>query len=231
MLAWRAPKSGILEVGFPGNGTILHGAMMLARPEIVVELLTSGACAYDEDSMGNDGLMLACSLGRLNNTKMWLDKHTDWNIDRCNRKFGSTALHYAVYLGHKNIDMVRYLIEERGADVNILNHSGSCALIMACGNEDSDPKVVKYLMRCTDIDVNIQIVSQTLKYTISRAITRFAVRSNMNMSTLMRRVAESGGLTALHYAARRGDMEIVELLLEHGAKPSIKNDLGRDVLS
>ena len=47
----------------------------------------------------------------------------------------------------------------------------------------------------------------------------------------MRRVAESGGLTALHYAARRGDMEIVELLLEHGAKPSIKNDLGRDVLS
>jgi palmitoyltransferase len=47
----------------------------------------------------------------------------------------------------------------------------------------------------------------------------------------MRRVAESGGLTALHYAARRGDMEIVELLLEHGAKPSIKNDMGRDVLS
>ena len=46
----------------------------------------------------------------------------------------------------------------------------------------------------------------------------------------VRRVAESG-LTALHYAARRGDMEIVELLLEHGANPSIKNDLGRDVLS
>ena len=27
------------------------------------------------------------------------------------------------------------------------------------------------------------------------------------------------------------DMEVVELLLEHGANPSIKNDLGRDVLS
>ena len=45
------------------------------------------------------------------------------------------------------------------------------------------------------------------------------------------RKEEGAGLTALHYAARRGDMEIVELLLEHGAKLSIKNDLGRDVLS
>ena len=47
----------------------------------------------------------------------------------------------------------------------------------------------------------------------------------------MKRIAENCGLTALHYAARRGDMEIVELLMEYGAKPSTRNDLGRDVLS
>ena len=34
--------------------------------------------------------------------------------------------------------------------------------------------------------------------------------------------------TALHYAAMRGDMEIVELLLSAGADPSLKNDLGQD---
>ena len=39
---------------------------------------------------------------------------------------------------------------------------------------------------------------------------------------------ESLGATALHYAARRGDMEIVELLLSAGADPSLKNDLGQD---
>ena len=32
----------------------------------------------------------------------------------------------------------------------------------------------------------------------------------------------------MHYAARRGDMEIVELLLSEGADPSLKNDLGQD---
>ena len=33
-------------------------------------------------------------------------------------------------------------------------------------------------------------------------------------------------MTALHYAARRGDVEIVTLLLEAGADPYIENEMG-----
>ena len=62
-------------------------------------------------------------------------------------------------------------------------------------------------------------------------MARLAVSFKISRAQLLRRVAESGGLTALHYAARRGDTEIVELLLEHGAEPSMENDLGRNVLS
>ena len=110
------------------------------------------------------------------------------------------------------------------------NKSGTSALILACGNEDCDPKVVRYLLEC-GIDVNRKIKSNTMQWKAMRAISRLAVRLKITRSRLMGRVAESGGLTALHYAARRGDMEIVEMLLEYGAKPSIKNDLERDVLS
>ena len=74
-------------------------------------------------------------------------------------------------------------------------------------------------------------MSSTIQWKILRAASRLAVRLKITRSRLTRRVAESGGLTALHYASRRGDMEIVELLLEHGAKVSIQNDFGRDVLS
>ena len=34
------------------------------------------------------------------------------------------------------------------------------------------------------------------------------------------------GTTALNYAVMRGDVEIVKILLENGADPYVKNDLG-----
>ena len=34
------------------------------------------------------------------------------------------------------------------------------------------------------------------------------------------------GTTALNYAVMRGDVEIVQILLENGADPYIENDLG-----
>ena len=70
-----------------------------------------------------------------------------------------------------------------------------------------------------------------MNWKMLRAAARLVVRSKVFSTKLLRRVAESSGLTALHYAARRGDVEIVELLMEYKANPSIKNDLGRDVLS
>ena len=64
-----------------------------------------------------------------------------------------------------------------------------------------------------------------------RTMLQLLVKTNINRSRLIASLAEDGGMTPLHYAVKRGDMEIVELLLEHGANPSIKNDMGKDVLS
>jgi hypothetical protein len=89
---------------------------------------------------------------------------------------------------------------------------------------------VRYLLE-QGIDLHRQTKSQTMNWKMLRAAARLVVRSKVFSAKLLRRVAESSGLTALHYAARRGDVEIVELLMEYKANPSIKNDLGRDVLS
>jgi ankyrin repeat protein len=57
------------------------------------------------------------------------------------------------------------------------------------------------------------------------------VRMKFARSGLFYELASESGSTRLQYAVCRGDLEIVELLLEHGAETSTKNDLGRDVLS
>ena len=40
-------------------------------------------------------------------------------------------------------------------------------------------------------------------------------------------LAQMSGSTALHHAVRRGDVDIVNILLENGADPTIKDDLGK----
>ena len=146
-------------------------------------------------------------------------------------KNGVTAMSSAVYLGQNKLDTIHRLLKA-GADINTLNNSGASYLMLACSNEDSDPKVVRFFLEnMEDSRVNLRMISQNNLWRFRRFACKWAVRLGVTSSRLLQRVAETGGLTALHYAARRGDMEIVELLLEHGAKPSIKNDLGRDVLS
>ena len=55
------------------------------------------------------------------------------------------------------------------------------------------------------------------------------MRTGLSESTLMKRLAGRQGRTALHYAARRGDVDIVELLLRRGADPSMRDDAGKSV--
>ena len=110
LLSWAFPKEGVVEVGIPGLATCLYGAMCFASPEIVVALLDAGANVYSGDVSDGDPLMAACGVGRLDNAKTWFTKLKHWKVDRQNAKFGSTALHVAVYMGPKKLDLVKYLV-------------------------------------------------------------------------------------------------------------------------
>ena len=100
-------------------------------------------------------------------------------------------------------------------------------LMAACANEDSDPMVVKEILSRMDrSSVNYRMRSQSTKWKVLRGCAKLAVRCRIVKSVLARRLAHGAGLTALHYAARRGDVEIVTLLLEAGADPYIENEMG-----
>ena len=153
-------------------------------------------------------------------------------MEKRSKVTGVTVLSSAVHHGQNKLAAILRLLEA-GAELKTLTSSGASNLMLACSNEDADPNVVRFLLQnCGESHrVNLRMISQTDLWRARRFVCKWATRLGITKARLLQRVAESGGLTALHYAARRGDIEIVELLLGHGAEPSIKNDLGRDVLS
>ena len=74
--------------------------------------------------------------------------------------------------------------------------------------------------------MNYRVRSQTWTWNAVRGTAKFMMRTRFLNSAVIRYHAHGAGLTALHYAARRGDVEIVQLLLEAGADPYIENEMG-----
>ena len=125
---------------------------------------------------------------------------------------------------------------EGGARIDAQTDGGFSVLMAACGNEDSDPQVVKKILRILakvedlrtipQACVNYQMKSRTWKWKMLRGISKALVRTRLSKSRLVNRLAHGPGITALHYAARRGDTEIVKLLLEAGANPYVDSEMG-----
>ena len=129
---------------------------------------------------------------------------------------GSTALHCAVYFGQNKIKTVRELIENGGANLNVLNHGGASILSNAVKSVDSNADVVRYLLsfkKLRKYGVNHRRKAQTAKWKIIYTLARSV--DGIVQSSILKELASESGSTTLYYAVRRGDMEIVELLMEH----------------
>jgi len=169
--------------------------------------------------------MFANIFGRPDNAKEWLKRFKNWDLDRKNKVVGSVALGQAVYMGPHRLELVKVLLESR-ASLKIQNYSGASALTSLCASEDCDPRLVKLLLKQFN-DVNYRRVGKNLKWRNIYRLAKFLVKSKLSNSGLMMSLARASGTTALHYAVRRGDIDVVNVLLEHNANPEIKDDLGK----
>ena len=230
LLSWCAPRNGYVQVGVPGHASSLCAAMCFASPALVTELLKSGADPKQVDVMGNDALILGSGFGRAENVDVWFESVPNWNVNRCNSLFGATAAHVCCNMGSKMLKTLKRLVFH-GANIQAVNWAGSSLLHDVVSSHDSDPDVVKFLLK-HNLDTNARACARSGKW----KVIFFATRCMNNLfklshGSLIRRLALEEGRTPLQDAVLRGDMEIVEILLEHGTEPSIKNNLGRDVLS
>ena len=227
-LRGQVPKRGVTSLGIPEGLTTLVAAMGFASSEFVSLLLKHGADPFESDVMRNDGLMFACAMGRTNNIKFWLDKFPNWNLKRTNKVTGGVALGFAVFMGPHRLELVKLLINH-GASVDFKTYFGNSIITSLCSSEDSDPELLEFLLHREGIEnsVNNRARATTLKWRNIYRLARFLTRHNLTDSGLMIALAQDSGATALQYAVQRGDIDVVNILLQHGAHPTIKNDLGK----
>ncbi|ORX42282.1 ankyrin [Piromyces finnis] len=88
--------------------------------------------------------------GHINVVKYLIDKGTDLNISD---NIGTAPLHFACQEEKENLDLVKYLIEEKNVDANVKNSFGCTPLHVAC--ENGNINIVKYLID-KGADINIK---------------------------------------------------------------------------
>ena len=74
--------------------------------------------------------------------------------------------------------------------------------------------------------VNSRTKPTTWKWKSINVVAKTLYRMGISKAGLLKFLAFEAGTTALNFAVVRGDVEIVKILLEHGADPYVKNDLG-----
>ena len=194
--------------------TPLHSAARSGQPEMESLLIKHGAEVNARDNRGRTALSLAAEGKHLEAVKILLAEKADPNTVDQN---GRTPLGYAGV----NLELLRVLLTAK-ADPNLDtakppliqaadgDNSAALALLLAQG---ASPEV-----RGGDDSVTPLLI--TVLWSNTNGIAALlAAAADVN-------VQDRFGNSALHYAVRTGNPAVLQMLLEKGANPNVRNDQG-----
>jgi len=134
---------------------------------------------------------------------------------------GKTALHLAC--GYGNLDIVKYTVKTRGADINVNDDYGRTALHYACATGKLD--IIKYLVETRGANINVKdndgntALHYACHYGVLDVVKYLVETSGANIN-----VNDNNGKTALHHACANGNLDIVKYLVEsHNADINLRD--------
>lgn len=136
---------------------------------------------------------------------------------------GMTPLAGAVV--QEQLDVVRFLLD-KGADPNIPNKTGLTSLEHACGREKTNALALAKLLLAKGASVNATNVTGFTITPLNWAISS----DNTELVKLLLDHGATIGATFLSTAADRGDVNIAEILIAHGADVNAKDSGGNTAL-
>jgi len=174
--------------------------------------------------------MMAAITANFQNVKYWLEKFPNWNVLRQTRLFGAHALGLAVISGPRRVDLVKYLLNvvTKNKISHIFTKSGNTLLMTACQTQDSDPNIVKLLIDYFKeypemINRPCRATTFLWRFIFTACRIWSRLKRHINVNAIVKHLAHNSGSTPLHEASMRGDIDTVNILLRHGADPSIRS--------
>ncbi|NXN14299.1 RN5A ribonuclease, partial [Indicator maculatus] len=215
------------------GGTAFIEAAIVGNVNILELLLSQGLNVNDHDDNGFTAFMEAAWYGNEEALRFLFSKGANVNLRReVNEekaklhKGGETALMDASKKGHFSV--VKALVQEMGADVNICDNKDRNALIHALkeGCAKSAVSIGHFLL---EQGANVKSKDECGK---SALILAVEMRSADLVETLLKKGgididdADEEGNTALMVAVEKNDYEIVKLLCEKGARTDVGDLIG-----
>ncbi|CAG9761212.1 unnamed protein product [Ceutorhynchus assimilis] len=169
------------------------------------------------DNQGNTPLHLAAGKGQNKIVKALLVCDAEKESEN---KDGCTPLHLAVNEGHHEV--ISTLLENN-ANVNAINSVGRTPLHMACCTKN--PRSVELLLK---FGANIE-TKDNYGHTPLHFASSLRGGSNVAVTTLLAHgsninAQDNKGQTPLHHAIEYSNKQGIEILLENGADPNLKNN-------
>ncbi|KAI9038209.1 uncharacterized protein KD926_011148 [Aspergillus affinis] len=238
------------EIGF----TALMAAARYGHDSTVRLLLQNGADPNRRDHLQYSALSIAAACGKPSTCKILLENgDADVNV-QCGK--GRTPLSLALYAvgrspikqhgkyppgADKALEVAQVLLSASGIDPDSKDHDGRTPLTYAAGIH-SMPLVELLLKQASVQPDTLDNYRRTpLFYATQRRVSPWVLSLNYDeehrvINTLLDtgrvdvNVKDTGGRTALSHAAEEGREDIVKMLIQKGADPTIVNNSGESPL-
>jgi cytohesin len=174
-----------------------------------------GRAPREPDGGELTALVYAARSGSIDSARVLLDAGA--NVNQVTR-YGWSALLAATQ--NRNYQLGKFLIEH-GADVNLANKGGWTPLYLATDNRNLEGG--DYPTRTPDMD-HLEYIKLLLD--AGANVNAQVTESTETRTVFTNQWLDEEGATAFLRASQSGDIELMKLLLEHGADPKIYTKLG-----
>ena len=204
-----------------GLNSIMSAAIGTGDCDTVRWLIEKGVHVNHCDKNGLTAVLYAAQQGHLDVLKLLKERGTNIHVQS---EMGSNSIMSAA-IGTGDCDTVRWLIE-KGVDVNHCDKNGFTAVLNAAQQGNLD--VLKLLK---ERGANIHVQSEMGRNSIMSAATgtgdcdtvRWLIEKGVDVNH-----CDKNGLTAVHYAAQKGNLDVLKLLKENGVNIHAQTKMGEN---